>query len=95
MDFCHKYNFNRSDSNSLPLFIEKLCSKWQNKNQQQQATYAVRCFYSLIKSEIKPDDFSENSTPEIKEHILSYPKKNVETEPKERINDNVFNQSWQ
>ena len=66
LNFCHKYNFNRADSKSLPRFIEKLDSKKQNKNQQQQATYAVRFFYSLINF----DDFSEkNSMGEIKEHI--------------------------
>ncbi|MEA1972537.1 MAG: integron integrase, partial [Candidatus Cloacimonadota bacterium] len=31
LDFCHKYNFNRADSKSLPRFIEKLDSKKQNK----------------------------------------------------------------
>ena len=66
LDFYHKYNFNRADSKSLPRFIEKLDSKKQNKNQQRQATYAVRFFYSLINF----DDFSEkNSKSEIKEHI--------------------------
>ena len=50
LDFCHKYNFNRDDSKSLPRFIEKLDSKKQNKNQQQQATNAVRFFihYSIL-----------------------------------------------
>ena len=48
LDFCQKYNFNRADSKSLPRFIEKLDSKKQNKNLQQQATNAVRFFYSLI-----------------------------------------------
>ena len=64
LDFCHKYNFNRDDSKSLLRFIEKLDSKKQNKNQQQQATNAVILFYSLINF----DNFSgKNSMTEIKE----------------------------
>jgi len=51
--------------------IEKLCSRRQKKDQQQQATKAVRFFYSLIRE----DGFVENSEheiSEIKEHTSPY-----------------------
>ena len=49
LDFCHKYNFRNSDSESLHRFIGKLRSKKQNITQQKQATNAVRLFYTLYK----------------------------------------------
>ncbi len=52
LDFCHKYDFNHLDDNSLPPFIEKLRSKKQNDIQQRQAIKAVHLFYSLF----KPDE---------------------------------------
>ena len=71
LDFCHKYDFDSSDSNSLPPFIEKLSSRQQNENQQQQATNAVRFFYSLIKEGCFVEN-SEPEIPEIKEHTSPY-----------------------
>ena len=93
LDFCHKYNFNRSDFKSLSRFIEKPCSKQQSKGQQQQATNAIRLFYSSIKS----DDFSEkNSMGEIKEHIQSYSKlKKIKVDSKKKVDTHTYNQSWQ
>jgi len=93
LDFCHKYNFNRDDSKSLPRFIEKLDSKKQNKNQQQQATNAVRFFYSLLNF----DDFSKkNNMGEIKEHILPYSKsEKVKIDSKKKVVTSIYNQSWQ
>jgi integron integrase len=48
LDFCHKYNFNHSNINSLPFFIEKLHSKKQSSLQKQQAQKAVNIYFSLI-----------------------------------------------
>ena len=48
LDFCHKYNFNHSNINSLPFFIENLHSKKQSSFQEQQAQKAVNIYFSLI-----------------------------------------------
>ncbi len=47
LDFCHKYDFEKKDAESLKPFLEKLKSKKQNLNQRQQASDAVHIFYSL------------------------------------------------
>lgn len=47
LDFCHKYKFDKDQSESLPRFIEKLRSKKQTSAQQKQAAEAVQLFYSL------------------------------------------------
>ncbi len=60
LDFCSKYDFQNNDSESLPVFIDKLRSKKQNENQIQQASRAVQLFYSLSKKNIVPE-FSEES----------------------------------
>ena len=49
LDFCHKYDFNWLDQESLPPFIEKLQSKNQNNIKQQQANKAIHLYYSLSK----------------------------------------------
>ena len=51
LDFCHKYDFQHSDPKSLHGFIGKLRSKKQNIAQQEQATNAIRLFYTLSKSD--------------------------------------------
>jgi integron integrase len=66
LDFCHKYDFDQSDTGSLPQFINKLRSKNQKKVQQQQATNAVQLFYSLTKFKKKIpeiDKIKENRVP--------------------------------
>ena len=62
LDFCHKYNFRNSDSESLHRFIGKLRSKKQNITQQKQATNAVRLFYTLYKSDNLQNTYNVNDT---------------------------------
>jgi len=109
LDFCHKYSFKKSDSESLPRFLGKLRSKNQNKNQLQQAVSAVHFFYSLSKIDASPESYKAiDPTSEmvsIKEHRLPYP---VTREGKPRMaghslnqkkpeltGNNNLNQSWQ
>jgi integron integrase len=51
LDFCQKYQHNKMDCQSLPLFIEKLQSKKQNDGQQKQAGHAINLYYSLMRSD--------------------------------------------
>jgi integron integrase len=93
LDFCHKYNFEKMDFKSLPLFIDKLRSKKQNEDQMKQAARAVQFFYSLSKTNVIAESVSEKS--QIKEHRLPYNAKiEKETSPVQIGNDNL-NQSWQ
>ena len=55
LDFCHKYDFQNSNSESLHRFIGKLRSKKQNITQQEQATNAIHLFYTLS----KPDNLQK------------------------------------
>lgn len=50
LDFCHKYQFEKDNRASLPLFVEKLKSKGQNLGQQNQAGHAIKLFYGSLHS---------------------------------------------
>ena len=51
LDFCHKYQFEKYSSTSLPRYVEKLKSKRQNLDQQNQANRSIKLFYSSSYSE--------------------------------------------
>ena len=51
LDFCHKYGFSESNSQSLPKFVQKLKEKRQTDEQQKQANQAIHIYYELIRSE--------------------------------------------
>ncbi len=50
LDFCEKYHFLESKSQSLTHFLHKLEEKRQTKSQQQEASRAVSLYYELIHS---------------------------------------------
>ena len=51
LDFCQRYRFSESNSQSLPSFIRKLKEKRQTDAQQKQAGEAIHIYYELIRSE--------------------------------------------
>jgi integron integrase len=51
LDFCFKYHHEKSNRESLSLFINKLKDKKQPDGQQQQAFHAVTIFYELKNSD--------------------------------------------
>ncbi|MGB5156045.1 hypothetical protein [Desulfobacterium sp. N47] len=55
LDFCGKYNLPSAYKDSLPEFIKKLHEKKQSKEQQDQATIAVKLYYEIIKAK-EPTD---------------------------------------
>lgn len=75
LDFCHKYQFERTDPKSLPKFVEKLRSKNQTAQQQQQAANAVRLYYSLLRRKTVQfkQDVNHNETARVKESVARYP----------------------
>ena len=50
-DFCHKYGFKESDTQSLPNFIKKLKEKKQTIAQQKQAVRAITIYYDSTQSQ--------------------------------------------
>ena len=50
LDFCQKYRFSESSSQSLPNFIRKLEEKRQTDFQRNQANEAIHIYYALIRS---------------------------------------------
>ena len=92
LDFCHKYGFRNSDSDSLPRFIEKLKSKKQNISQQQQALNAVSLFYSLQKT-IHPE--RHNQTNEQSNRMVREDEKKSCYPAKKTKKDDSENQKWQ
>jgi hypothetical protein len=48
LDFCAKYRHPPRDRDSLPLFMQKLASKHQMPEQQEQAAASVEVYYALI-----------------------------------------------
>jgi len=50
LDFCQRYQFSESNSQSLPNFILKLKEKGQTDAQQKQANKAIHIYYELIRS---------------------------------------------
>jgi integron integrase len=55
LDFCQRYRFSESNSQSLPNFIRKLKEKRQTDVQQKQANEAIHIYYELIRSELSND----------------------------------------
>ena len=51
LDFCQKYRFRESSSQSLPNFIGKLKERGQSDALQKQANEAIHIYYELIRSE--------------------------------------------
>ena len=51
LDFCQKYRFKESSSQSFPNFIGKLKERGQTDAQQKQANEAIHIYYELIRSE--------------------------------------------
>ena len=54
LDFCEKYHFVESTSESLAHFLRKLQEKRQTEAQQQEASHAVSLYYELIHSPGSP-----------------------------------------
>jgi integron integrase len=50
LDFCQRYRFSESNSQSLINFIRKLKEKRQTDAQQKQANEAIHIYYELIRS---------------------------------------------
>ena len=48
LDFCRKYDFHKSNRESLPLFLKKLEEKKQTRAQLQQAADAIALYYGII-----------------------------------------------
>ena len=46
-DFCHKYHYDAFNSDSLPLFLQKLEDKNQSVQQQKQAEQAILLFLNI------------------------------------------------
>ncbi len=63
LDFCRKYDFQRTSKESLPNFIHKLNEKRQTNARQQQALRAIDLYYEIV----APDS---HETPERK-HVNS------------------------
>ncbi|RLB86891.1 MAG: integron integrase [Deltaproteobacteria bacterium] len=93
LDFCHKYNYEKECLKSLPLFIDKLCSKNQNERQVQQATQAVQLFYALSKTNVMSEPVVENF--QINEHAIPYQAKVEKAAHPVLDGSNNLNQSWQ
>ncbi len=53
-DFCHKYSYSVTNSESLRPFLEKLREKRQKDFQVSQATDAVRLFYKIMSESASP-----------------------------------------
>ena len=51
LDFCDKYGFEEYETQSLPVFINKLKEKKQTATQQGQAAHAIKIYYGLIHSQ--------------------------------------------
>ena len=70
LDFCHKYENHPKNSNSLPLFVNKLREKNQSKQQQKQAYDAVLIYYEIFN--IHPDWSQKNNSCEVREETIPY-----------------------
>jgi hypothetical protein len=51
LDFCQKYDFQISSSETLPHFIKKLQDKNQTTQRQEQAVLAIKLFYELASNQ--------------------------------------------
>jgi integron integrase len=55
LDFCQKYRFPPTYTQSLPRFIKKLQEKKQTKAQQEQAVTAITLYYEVLKAKGSPN----------------------------------------
>ena len=72
LDFCHKYQLDKSANQSLSDFIKKLREKRQNDQQQKQAAHAISIFYEIgrLKSNKKISSKEKiGVSPTKKEHL--------------------------
>jgi integron integrase len=70
LDFCHKYGHDPRNSESLPIFINKLRDKKQSKLQQKQAFDSIIVYYKIFN--IYPKWSKKAGNDEIKETTISY-----------------------
>ena len=61
LDFCHKYKFDESSSQSIPAFIKKLEEKKQTELSKKQAHKAIRIYYESFQTY---HQVGENDLPE-------------------------------
>ena len=72
LDFCHKYQLDKSANQSLSDFVKKLREKRQNDQQQKQAAHAISIFYEIgrLKSNKKISSREKiGVSPTKKEHL--------------------------
>jgi len=50
LDFCFKYHHPPRDSDSLQEFLQKLASKNQSKDKQEQAAHGISLYYETVKT---------------------------------------------
>ena len=71
LDFCDKYGFEKTETNSLTRFIGKLRSKNQNSSQQRQAYNAVQLFYSISPCNTVPESFNQAPVVTDRERVMA------------------------
>jgi len=69
LDFCQRYRFSESNSQSLPNFIRKLKEKRQTDVQQKQANEAIHIYYELIRPELSNDKSELTKQPQKPEGV--------------------------
>ncbi len=75
LDFCQKYAFEPSDSNSLPRFIDKLRQKKQSDALRKQAFHAVTLYYEMITDAGRGGAITQGSAEEPPGHVVGDVKK--------------------
>ena len=65
LDFCFKYNHNKTEKKTLDIFIGKLKEKKQNDQQLKQAFHAVSLYYELGLLSSKNDDLFKDKNKNI------------------------------
>jgi hypothetical protein len=80
LDFCQKYHFPDSQTETLPHFLHKLLEKKQTNLQQQQASHAVSLYYELIGFKA-----SHNDLPSLKKDGLTRQALDVSSHPPDSL----------
>ncbi len=75
LDFCQKYAFEPSDSNSLPHFIDKLRQKRQSDALRKQASHAVTLYYEMIADAESGGAVAQSGAEEPPGHVVGDVKK--------------------
>ncbi|MDX2440064.1 MAG: integron integrase [Desulfobacterales bacterium] len=101
LDFCQKYKYEKNNRASLPLFIEKLKSKGQNSDQQNQADHAIKLFFSSSNPEKENRSINQTSGSnnyvqgKVMETQQQYPiKKSIPDFNKAQKDVNTCEQKW-